>query len=140
MKSNFRQNICVTQLGTSRNWRLEKNLEFHYKDKWLIVKKGFITDGRSFGTAVDTYFRAYVIHDALYRSGLVPRKEADIAMDIALEVLGAGWWRRHSEYMALRMFGSATKDIDLITNAKKYVEVYELGLAELVSNGEKLIC
>jgi len=98
----------------------------------IIIKKGFISDGASIpmclrGIVRGTQFRykrAYVIHDALYRSRC-DRKMADVILDEALENLGMGCYTRSKIYYPLRMLGSASIDPDMIVNACEYLQILD---------------
>lgn len=51
------------------------------------------------------YPEAGVVHDYLYRNGLLTRAEADAIHRRILELTGASWFLRHMAYRALRIFG-----------------------------------
>ena len=53
------------------------------------------------------YSRAAVIHDWLYRSGLVPRAQADRIFRELMRAMGVEPWRREGMYWAVRVFGAA---------------------------------
>jgi hypothetical protein len=135
--SSFTSNILLEQLGKTENCEVKRRFSF-YSDRFglrVTIKKGFITDLASIPQILTgivrasspIYFRAFCLHDALYRKGL-PLKEADIMLDEALNILGMGAYARAKIYYGLRMFGSPTTDEALIQNATKNVilDYYEL--------------
>ena len=130
--SSFTSNILLEQLGESDNCMVKRGFEFYSKTEMVVVtvKRGFITDLASIppilkgivrGSA-PRYWRAFVIHDALYRMNY-DRYKSDVMLDEALTVLGMGAYTRSKIYYPLRMFGSATTDEALIENAIKHVFV-----------------
>jgi len=48
---------------------------------------------------------AYILHDHLYKSGILTRKEADDLLEEAMKVLGVSWWRRRAVREGLRVGG-----------------------------------
>ena len=96
----------------------------------VVVKKGFITDLGSIPPCLKSFvrasaihlWRAYVIHDALYRRGFDKRRSDNI-LDEALELLNLGAYARWKVRIGLRLFGSPTIDDALIDNAHKYVDI-----------------
>lgn len=81
--------------------------------KVLTIKKGFKTDYASIPRPVwsilppvGKYDKAAVVHDFLYRTNGVTRKQADDTMLEAMKVLGVGWWTRTAIHTALRIGGS----------------------------------
>ena len=128
--SSFTGNILLEQIGNTVNCEVKRAFTF-YSDIHALevtVKRGFITDLDSIPPILKgivrgsspRYWRAYVIHDALYRMGF-DRKKADQILDEALEVLGMDWYTRSKIYYPLRLFGSSTTCELLIENAVENV-------------------
>jgi hypothetical protein len=135
--SSFTGNIKLEQLGKTDNCKVMRAFSFFSKRHCVLitVKRGFITDlasipsflrGIARGTA-NRYWRAFVIHDALYRKGY-SKKKADNILDEALKILGMNLYERSKIYYPLRLFGSPTDDEELIQNASENIsiETFEL--------------
>jgi len=60
--------------------------------RWLIPPTGL-------------YGKAAVLHDWLYRTGIVSRRRADFIFLRAMRVLGVPKWKRRAMYRAVRAFG-----------------------------------
>jgi len=79
----------------------------------LTVPAGFLSDGASIprflwavvGCPHDTYLRAAVIHDHLYRSAALPREWCDAVFLRALADCGIRLGKRRLMYRAVRLFG-----------------------------------
>jgi hypothetical protein len=128
--SSFTSNILLEQLGATDNCEVKRDMIFYsyLYNLEITIKQGFVTDLASIppllksvvrGSA-NKFWRAFVIHDALYRMGY-DRKKADRILDEALQALGMGAYTRGKIYYGLRMFGSVTANEELIKNAIKYV-------------------
>jgi hypothetical protein len=83
----------------------------------IAVPAGFEFDGASIpplawpiiGSPFDPRFvRAALLHDWIYSSHLMPRKEADIAFRDILLADGVGDWRAELMYRAVRLAGVAS--------------------------------
>jgi len=48
---------------------------------------------------------AYILHDCLYQSGILTRKQSDDVLEEAMNTLGVTWWRRKSVREGLRVGG-----------------------------------
>lgn len=99
----------------------------------LIVDSGFSFDGASIPELLYSfigdpysgrYVRAAFIHDCLYASELLPRKECD---SIFLEIMkehGVNWLKRNSMYLAVRVGGKEVwvghTEVS-IADARKYI-------------------
>lgn len=92
--------------------------EFRYQPKGLeegeeiVVPAGFIFDGASIYRPLwsilhpmGRYRNAALIHDYLYRTGIVSRARADEIFLEAMEELEVPWRRRRLMYRAVRLFG-----------------------------------
>ena len=86
-----------------------------YTYKNITIPAGFTTDGASipdwlqniFDPFEPDYLTAAVIHDYLYYTKQVSRKEADkIFLEVMLE-MGTSFWKAHIFYLAVRVFGRA---------------------------------
>jgi len=131
--SQFTSNIQLEQLGLTENCKVLREFSFFSKrhSVKVTIREGFITDLGSIPSIAKSvvrasgnrYWRAFVIHDALYRAGYVSQKVADDILDEALEVLGLGWWSRSKVYYPLRIGGSPTTDEALIANASRCVTI-----------------
>ena len=100
----------------------------------ITIPKGFLTDGASVprffwrmisDTDPDILYPSF-LHDLLYAlNGRLPsaltngnpvnltREQCDEILFEQMEAVGCGWFKRHSAYRALRMFGQAAWDDDL---------------------------
>ena len=135
--SSFTSNILLEQLGDTDNCKVMRKFEFYSTlfDLDITIKKGFITDLASIPpilkgvvrASANRYWRAFVIHDALYRSNY-DRKRADLILDEGLSVLGMGAYTRAKIYYPLRMFGCASLNEELIANAVKYVRIEDVSV------------
>ena len=106
--------------------------------RWCIeVRAGLKTDGASvprifwniFPPVSGRYLEAAVIHDALYATKYIPRKEADMIFLEAMGELGVAWWKRGLMYGGVRLFGwSAWRSHDArsVAKAREYVKVQKL--------------
>ena len=97
-------------------WRLEADLVYQSNaaETTFTVEKGFETDFASvprlplaYLFTGNTAHRPAVIHDYLYRTGIVSRAKADSVFIEAMEVTGMSWWRRYLMWAAVRTFGSS---------------------------------
>jgi hypothetical protein len=97
-----------------RRFRLLEDLTFDDGSTRVIVPAGFITDFNSVPRGLWNVFppwqfpEAGVVHDYLYQHpGLRSRQECDAVHKLVLQVLGCGWFKRQSAYLAIRMWGGA---------------------------------
>ena len=126
-------NILLEQLGITDNCEISRDYCYYTNDEKLLftIKRGFISDLDSIPSVLQSvvrgtkprYWRAYILHDGLYRTGCVSRLEADLILDQALELLGMDWYTRSKIYYGLRMFGNSTTNEDLIENAINYFKM-----------------
>lgn len=100
----------------------------------LTIKEGFVFDGASiprlFWTLVGSpftgsYARAALIHDALYQSEILSRKECDDIFYDVMYACGSNWITRYTLWAAVRTFGgfvwSNHKDFEV---SKAYSQVF----------------
>jgi len=111
---NFKKPLVLTHaLGKAKEFYLHNNFEYKDEDYHIILRRGMKTDGASnariFWNVIPPiagkYLEAAVIHDGLYRSNAVPRKEADDIFLRVMERLGVSWWKRKVIYRAVRLLG-----------------------------------
>ena len=118
----------------------EKNLfhvvsGFYYEDdKWEIeVLPGWITDGASvpkifwnlFPPVSGQYLEAAILHDALYKSQTLSRKESDKIFLRAMKYLKVNFFKRYVMYFAVRLFGLMAWDNNKLHGIKKTCIVKE---------------
>lgn len=127
----FIPNPVIQQIGSSRNYRLIMDYKARiYRNVYLLIAKKFVYDGASIpfwlwwllGSPFDYSFA--IIHDALYKSKLLPRHKADWIFLKVCKVKGVSWWRRWLIYIGLRLFGWVTwicKSKYSVLKAQKYV-------------------
>ena len=102
------------QKVSNREYCLLEDYTVYVKDYSITVKEGFIFDGASLPRVtwsligcpfIGAYTIPALIHDALYASEIVSRKEADdIFLDL-LEEYGVGYLKRYSMYWGVRAGG-----------------------------------
>lgn len=98
-------------------WRLTSPLRYVHNDTTWTVPRGFVTDFASVprffwrllppvgaGTHAN-YGLAAVLHDWLYATGKLPRKECDGLFYEAMRSLGVSRWRALAMYWSVRAFG-----------------------------------
>ncbi len=107
------------RLVGNRLFELISPFEYHVgsfpSDHVIRVPAGFVTDLASVPRALwsimpphGRYAKAAIIHDYLYASPIVSRKQADDIFLEAMEVLGVAKWRRLAMYYAVRLFGQSS--------------------------------
>lgn len=101
-----------------RKWKVLEEFDYwigeEVTSELVVVPAGFITDFASIPRVfwrilppTDTYGKAALVHDQLYKTGVKTRAESDKIFLEAMEVLGVPAWKRYSMYWALRAFGWA---------------------------------
>lgn len=94
--------------------RLLKDLVYMSSDGIrYVAKKELMTDGASIpkfawglvGHPFDLYLESAVIHDELYRQGVIPRKRADWVLLDGMKTQGISFWKRHTMHKMVRTFG-----------------------------------
>lgn len=103
--------------------------------KYLIeVSGGWETDGASVPKVFQNIFSSYaeqtifaaIIHDALYMSEALPRKECDLIFLELLKLKGVGWFKRRVMYRAVRLGGGFVwkkHKKSKVKKAKKFVKI-----------------
>lgn len=96
-----------------RDWLLTETFSYLHDDgRSFVVPAGFRTDfasvprffWRVFPPA-GRYAPAAVLHDMLYRTGLVSRRDADAIFYTAMKALGVFLPTRYILWLAVRLFG-----------------------------------
>ncbi len=94
-------------------WRLTQDLVYEGNSQTFRIPAGFETDFASVPTAFQAiipkrdprYSEAAVLHDWLYASKEVSRKDADGIFRRVMREYGVPRWKRNSMYYAVRIFG-----------------------------------
>ena len=84
-----------------------------WKDKTLMIPKGFETDLASIPTIlqsiiplVGNHLQAAIVHDLCYRAKVgISKNDADEMFYDSMRDLGVGWLKAQTMYRAVRMFG-----------------------------------
>lgn len=112
-------------------YKLQHDLYYRTIDgRIFVVKKGFIHDGASKGflKRFGRYTNAAILHDALYGSKLLSRKEADKLFLEAMKVSNVVYLRRYTYYYAVRFFGDAAwenKSKKETKKTRRYIQIYK---------------
>ena len=120
--SEFLTNLDVTLIDDSANegrgaWRVDKPFSYQSEvaHRMITVPAGFVTDFASvprlpfmFWLTGDTSHEAAVIHDYLYRTGILPRDISDKVLLEASAVSGVPGWRRSLMYWGVRLGGTSS--------------------------------
>lgn len=95
-------------------WRVDSPLVYESSDRTIIVPSGTLTDFASvprlpiaFWFTADCAHAAAVIHDYLYATGSVSKRQADKIFLQAMEETGVSWLQRKLMYRAVRLFGGS---------------------------------
>lgn len=97
-------------------WRLAAPLRVHVnidgKDVFITVPAGFETDFESVPRIPVAFLltakfgeRAAVLHDYMYKTGKLPRAQADAIYRAALAADDVAWWRRWAMWAGVRVGG-----------------------------------
>lgn len=106
--SKFLTRIDVVCIGDGSLWMLDEDLKYQSDllDTTLLIPAGFVYDGNSIPLGNKMLFPgSAALHDFGYRYGPWGRKKTDQLYLEALEVEGAGSFRRHARYLGVRLFG-----------------------------------
>lgn len=115
--SRFINALLVTPLSDGKSWVIISDFNYEIglegSNNRVNVKAGFITDFASVPRILwwafpkwGEYGNAAVVHDWLYWIQNRTRKEADIIMLEAMEVLNVSKIKMHLIYQAVRIFGT----------------------------------
>lgn len=113
MKVTITENTMVLRKITgTMQWKVENRYKFSVNGKNYYVPKGQTTDLSSTPRILwpifpksGKYTEAGVVHDYLYRNGVLPRKESDEVYREICKICGVGSIRRGLMHKALRIFG-----------------------------------
>ena len=94
-------------------WRLEDDVTVCLEDgRCFTIPKGFITDfasvPRCFWSLIPPmgrYGKAALLHDYLYNTKSVSRREADRIFLETMFLMGVSRWKAYVMYVAVRVFG-----------------------------------
>jgi hypothetical protein len=99
---------------------LKKNIVYNWREKILVVPKGFKSDGCSvprflwstISPQIDPRTLAgAILHDYIYRNAYNlswTRKEADKAFYDIIRSDGLSWWKAQKAYWGVRLFGASS--------------------------------
>ena len=118
--SEFLTNLDVTLIDDSANegrgaWRVDEPFSYQsdIAHRLITIPAGFVTDFASvprlpiiFWLTGDTSREAAVVHDYLYRTGILPRDTSDKVFFEASAVSGVPGWRRRLMYWGVRLGGA----------------------------------
>ena len=106
------QALIIKLLDDGQRAQLIEPFEVEALGHWIRVPSGFITDfasvPRLFWRLIPPwgkYARAAVVHDWLYCSHELSRKESDRVFEHLMKELGVGWLKRKTMYRAVRAAG-----------------------------------
>jgi len=121
-----------------REWELLTDITYTNSDISVTAKAGLITDGASVpkylwgivgSPFTGRYTRPALIHDALYASERLLRKDCDNLFLEMMEAENVAWLKRYSMYLAVRAGGYFVwkKHTQVtINDGKKYCQVRRL--------------
>ena len=97
------------------HWKLVNNLVYHAEDgNSYTVVAGFLTDLATIPrilwpvfSPMDSFLSASVLHDYLYSTHRLKRKEADGLFLQAMKYSNVPLWKRQIIYRAVRLFGGS---------------------------------
>lgn len=115
----FLTELNVTLLDDAANsgrgqWRLDEPLVFQSNtaQRFITVPEGFVTDFASvprlplvFLLVGNTCQKGSVLHDYIYRTGLLPRLLGDQVHYEANKAAGVPWWLRTLVFIGVRLGG-----------------------------------
>lgn len=109
----FVTRLAVTEAATAGRWELLEDLVYRGRAHLIVARAGFVTDFNSVPRPLWPLFpptsadstKAAVLHDMLYSTLLLSRRDADGVYRRAMKELGAPPWRRWVMWGAVRAFG-----------------------------------
>lgn len=127
-------NELVLKKINNRDYELYKDLIYENDNHYYIVKKGFITDGASipslfkifFDSFQGNYTKSAILHDTLYRTNIINRKEADFLFLEGMRILNVSFFKRFFLYLGVRIGGwysYYSNTDDEIKKNKKFIEI-----------------
>lgn len=110
----FKTPLVIQEIDSKhRNWILVEDLVYRGNKDKFVIHGGFVTDfasvPRIFWSLISPWGRqlkAAIVHDYLYTTGVVSRKDADGLFYRMMKELGVGWMKRQAIYRSVRIFGS----------------------------------
>ena len=130
----FKGNVTIKRLEVQL-WELVGDLRYTNGTLFVIAKSGLKTDGasvprvfwRAIGSPfVGDYVCSAIIHDALYMSEAMTRKDADDLFLEMMKVEGVSYWKRYAMYWAVRAGGGFVwkkHTPESIEEGRRYCEV-----------------
>ena len=130
----FNGEITIKRVNVKR-WELVGDVSYQNEKLKVTAKSGLKTDGASIPRAfwgvigsplTGKYVKSAILHDALYASEALPRKQCDELFREMLKAEGVSMWRRNTMYWAVRAGGGRVwkrhtkKSID---RGRRYCEV-----------------
>jgi hypothetical protein len=121
---------------SSREYKLLSPVAF----KDIVVPRGFVFDGASVPRAfwwfaspfTGNYTRGALIHDWLYCTELVSKKEADNIFYKIMLIDGVSRWKATAMYMAVKVFGCSVYGKHTIQEVNKCRKLGQLDFVEQV--------
>ncbi len=108
----FKTKLIISESDNPFKWILVDELIYEGNTDRILVPQGFITDFASVPRVLwslcpsyGKYTKAAVIHDYLYNSKILRRKDADGMFRRIMGELGVGAFKRYTMWAAVRMFG-----------------------------------
>lgn len=127
-------NELILKKINQRDYELYEDLIYENDNHYYIIKKGFITDGASipslfkffFDNFQGNYTKSAILHDILYRTNLIDRKNADNLFLEGMRILNVSIFKRFFLYLGVRAGGwysYYSNNDDEIKKNKKYIEI-----------------
>ena len=131
MIKDFKYNIIekpILQWEDNGQWILTQNFHYETPDGKFCLPEGLVTDFASIPRALRIFFssgailsRSALVHDWLYLSRSVSRKEADITFRELLKVEGVNLSTRYLFYWAVRLFGASHYNKSKVVISQEYL-------------------
>ena len=113
--SSFTDPLIVKKIS-ARIWEVQRGFTYHVglegSKEFVHVPEGFPTDFASIPRPFwiilppdGQYTQSAVLHDFLYYSRIYKRKKSDLIFIESMKVLNVPFWKRHTIYRAVRLFG-----------------------------------
>jgi len=114
--SGFLSELKVKKVGHEDFELIDDFIYQENDDKFIIVPKGFRTDGASIprqfwsivGNPFEEYFESAVVHDYLYRKKIGTKSHADKVFLQAMKDQGVNPIKRRIMYWAVKYFGKGS--------------------------------
>lgn len=105
-------NIFYDETKKSTMLKLVRPLDFKFKNINYSIERGFVSDGGSIPRAFwriltpldGRYIKIFVIHDWMYSTNVVSRKDADIFLRDSLKYAGMSCLLYETCYNSVRLF------------------------------------